>query len=1045
MAKLTRDILLQLEMLSLGSGLFRVAAEERSLAERKILETHEWQARLESFLVQAGNHGADWVYFRLECEAGGPKPEVFIYDRSSTLSCAESPIAVGQLHLELWNYGKVPFVFIFRPVGVEVFNLLQPPEFGTSGLLDPEPLDILPLTPAETLALAGATAKGISASQNQGWRRFSGRYFDNGSFWEAPENRDLGSSEKSSMSAMVQEMRTVRKKLEDEFAKHKTLPEDVARHAKPFVRRLLILTLMVRFMEARGIIPPDYFTNGTSKATNGFKSLLGSPKELLKALDRLAKDFNGDIFKVADRKGEVPIRSILKALVAHDNVLRPIADFADGSMKGEQRYFWERYSFRHLPVEAISYVYEDFLDGKSQSYFTPHHLVDLLLDEAMPSRRVRAAVEANPPKRKNLPPAFPVLDPSCGSGVFLVGAWQRLVEAFRLVDAAPTPERFKLLMEQNIHGVDKEPDSVELTIFSLCVALCSTFPVKENDPGYTFRKLQQLKFPNLKSDAKERRNIDLGDFFERRKFLISDRLRFQVIVGNPPFESELTTEAALFDQTPLDEAGKIWEPMPDKNIGYLFLRAVPPLLAQGGRACLMQNAGLIYNTKPQGFRKALLRNWHVPAVLDFASITGLFKTRTPTKKANSDSERSVGVKTIAVVVDQKTPEARDPVLHVTFRRTYALKEREIFEIDPQDLHWIPRNMAATEPRVWKANLLGGGRLLETYKTLTSVRTLEQFAKVVKKRGWVCQEGFIVGKNPECHHPEAMGLPVLNTTDFTDGKLDESQFGEMEDEWFHRPIELKLFSPPHLLVKEHETFPLVLRMMGDPLLFRHKIVGFSAPDTPEDRKELQSLHEFLRDNRKSAQFFAAFGPQYLIFRMGTPLKKSLMDLPYPEDGKVLFQGVQNHLRDDVLNFMIPLIKDNQRTQTELARDSKHKEVTDYVKVFLEVMRSAFPDLMSSGKPVDLGRAWLVAFHRGNEQPADFGDTDSLVEHLDGLLVKEMGKSLRCMRIVRHFHGKSLYILKPKPRRYWLKSAAIRDADEMFSWWAAQSAKTAETKA
>ena len=179
-------------------------------------------------------------------------------------------------------------------------------------------------------------------------------------------------------------------------------------------------------------------------------------------------------------------------------------------------------------------------------------------------------------------------------------------------------------------------------------------------------------------------------------------------------------------------------------------------------------------------------------------------------------------------------------------------------------------------------------------------------------------------------------------------------------------------------------------------------------------------------------------------MGTPLKKSLMDIPYPEDGKVLFSGVQNHLRDDVLNFMIPLIKDNQRTQAKLACDSKLKEVADYVKVYLEIMHSVFPDLKSSSKPVDLGRAWLVAFHRGDEPPADFGETESLVEHLDGLLIKEMGKSLRCMRIVRHFHGKSLYILKPKPRRYWLKSAAIRDADEMFAWWAAQSAKKAKTK-
>ena len=56
----------------------------------------------------------------------------------------------------------------------------------------------------------------------------------------------------------------------------------------------------------------------------------------------------------------------------------------------------------------------------------------------------------------------------------------------------------------------------------------------------------------------------------------------------------------------------------------------------------------------------------------------------------------------------------------------------------------------------------------------------------------------------------------------------------------------------------------------------------------------------------------------------------------------------------------------------------------------------------------------------------------MEHLDGILVKDLGRALRCWRIVRHFAGKELYILKPKPRRYWLKSAAVRDADEMFGW-------------
>jgi hypothetical protein len=1041
-------------MLAEGSGLFRVDQALRSSREKEILAKHPWKARLESLLVQAREHGVDWVYFRLESGTGGPKPEAYIFDHTSSLSASGSPADIAKLHLELWNYGKVPLAFVLRPTAVDIFNLLQAPEFGPSGLIQPVPLETLDLSPADTLAMGGALAKGIASHDDSKWQRFSGARFDNGSFWEMSENRELGSNERGSLATMVKEMRLVRQKLEKDFAKHHHLnlkPEE----SNAFVHRLLILTLMVRFMEAREIIPPGYFADMELLGATDFKSLLPHRTPLLRALDRLAADFNGDIFTLSDQPGEVPMRSILSSLPEPEKALQPIADFANGKISGGQLHFWERYSFRHLPVEAISYVYEDFLGGKSQSYFTPHHLVDLLLDEAMPPQRVRAALERHDPREADSTAAFPVLDPSCGSGVFLVGAWQRLVEGLRQIDPNPSPEVLKRLMQQNIHGVDVERDSVELTIFSLCVALCSAFPQKADEPEYTFKKLKELKFPNLKSDDKQRRNVHCRDFFIERRALIQTPLRYQLIIGNPPFESKLSPDAQeSFDSTPVDEAGKSWEPVPDRNISYLFLRAVPPLLEGGGIACLVQNASLLYNEKPAAFRKALFNNWHIPEILDFASISGLFKTRVPSKKGAADSEASVGVKTLAVMIEHRKPDPDHPVLHVTFRRTAALDEREVFEIDPQDLHWVPRNTASTDPRVWKADLLGGGRLLPTYNSLTSGETIESHIKKFKTtRHWVSSEGFIAANvesygdqavgaktryQPQ-HRPHYASLSTLETEGLSESGIDLALVQPCGLEWFLWPRDERLFQPPHLLIKEHESFPMVLRLDGEKLLFRDKVVGIAAPDTEEDRALLQQLYDFLRDNRRASQFFAAFGPQYLIFRVATPLKKNLMDLPYPKDGKLLFSGVQNYLRDDVIDFMIPLIKDTDKAQAGLAQDASDREVEEYIRVFLEVMRSAFPDLQSSGKPHDLGRAWCVAFHRGNGKGAEFGDTEALKKHLDGLLIKDMGRALRCWRIVRHFHGKNLYIVKPKPRRYWLKSAAVRDADEMFAWWSNQATK------
>lgn len=1042
MLSLPEKVFERLDMLAEGSGLFRVVSALRSQKEKAVLASHPWKARLEALLKRAETHNADWVYFRLECDAGGPKPEAYIFDHTSSLRAGGSPAEIAKLHLELWNYGKVPLAFVLRPTAVDIFNLLEAPDFGPSGLIPPTPLETLELSPADTLAMAGAAAKGIAALDETKWQRFSGARFDNGSFWEMHENRELGSNEKNSVAMMVEEMRDVRRKLEDHFAEYSKLPEDLLKYEKRFIHRLLILTLMVRFMEERGIIPPNYFKDKHHTEAADFQTLLRHRTPLLRAFDCLANDFNGDIFKLAEspEEGEVPMHRILRELPEPEKALSLIADFANGCMQGGQLHFWQRYSFRHLPVEAISYVYEDFLGNKSQSYFTPHHLVDLMLDEAMPPSKVIEALRSNDPRKEDSKPAFPVLDPSCGSGVFLVGAWHRLVEALHQLEPNPSPELLKRLMQQNIHGVDVEPDSVELTIFSLCVALCSVFPQNSEDPSFIFHKLRELKFPNLKSDARQRRNIHARDFFTERQALISSPLRFQLIVGNPPFESKLERECEkVFDKSSPDEAGKNWKPVPDDNISYLFLRAVPPLLEKGGNAFLIQNASLLYNDKPKTFRKALLNNWHVTEILDFASINGLFKKRVAGENGSADKQVASRIKVVAVMIENREPDKSKPLLHVTFRRTAALGERGFFEIDPQDLHWVPRQVAADDPRLWTADLLGGGRLLKTYNSLTDGETLKKHLTYLRQaHQWHYTEGFIEGvadKEIE-HRSQWKLLPSESFVEDTIPQVDQLKPSGITH--FERPRHDNLFYPPHLLIKENEGFPMVLRLSGEKLLFRDKIVGIAAPDTQADKEELQRIHAYLLQNRRATEFFTGFGPQYLIFRVGVPLKKSLDDLPYPKDGQVLFNGIQTYLRDDVIDFMIPLVKDTKHGQAQLAQDATSPELEDYSRVFLEVMRSAFPDLQSSGKPHDLGRAWCVAFHRGDCLGAEFGDTEALRKHLDGLLIKDMGRALRCLRIVRYFHGKNLYIVKPKPRRYWLKSAAVRDADEMFAWWSSQAA-------
>ena len=110
--------------------------------------------------------------------------------------------------------------------------------------------------------------------------------------------------------------------------------------------------------------------------------------------------FNGDVLSL-------PSESKLTA-----KSLKQFASLVESRTLKQQRYPWEQFSFVHLPVEFISHLYQRFIDGSTAVYIPPF-LTALLFDFAMPYEKLTGKER--------------VLDPACGSAVFLVGAFRRLV------------------------------------------------------------------------------------------------------------------------------------------------------------------------------------------------------------------------------------------------------------------------------------------------------------------------------------------------------------------------------------------------------------------------------------------------------------------------------------------------------------------------------------------------------------------------------------------------------------------------------------------
>src|SRR5258708_13435296 len=83
--------------------------------------------------------------------------------------------------------------------------------------------------------------------------------------------------------------------------------------------------------------------------------------------------------------------------------------------------FWA-YDFRFIPVEIISAIYEEFMkdaDLKRKrsegAYYTPRHLAETTLHVALEGQYTNVL-------------RWHVLDPACGSGIFLVAMFNLLAD-----------------------------------------------------------------------------------------------------------------------------------------------------------------------------------------------------------------------------------------------------------------------------------------------------------------------------------------------------------------------------------------------------------------------------------------------------------------------------------------------------------------------------------------------------------------------------------------------------------------------------------------
>jgi hypothetical protein len=351
-------------------------------------------------------------------------------------------------------------------------------------------------------------------------------------------------------------------------------PQLTQREMNFVVQRTIDRIVFLRIGEDRGIE-----TYGALLALSNGEHIY---KRLCELFYRADERYNSELFHFQKEKGRSEAPDKLALELELDD--KPLKDLINNLYYPDSPY-----EFSVLPADILGQVYEQFLgkvirltaghravvEDKPEVkkaggvYYTPTYIVDYIVKNT-----VGNLLEGKTPRQAT---KLRILDPACGSGSFLIGAYQYLLDWHRdwyVQDGAEkwargrspalhqtaggdwrltTVERKQILLN-NIYGVDIDPQAVEVTKLSLLLK------VLEGENEQTISR--QLKFfheralPDLGNNIKCGNSLIGPDFYAQQQMQLpddEDRYRlnvfdwqaefpeimkaggFDAVIGNPPY------------------------------------------------------------------------------------------------------------------------------------------------------------------------------------------------------------------------------------------------------------------------------------------------------------------------------------------------------------------------------------------------------------------------------------------------------------------------------------------------------------------------------
>lgn len=515
-----------------------------------------------------------------------------------------------------------------------------------------------------------------------------------------------------------------------------------------------------------------------------FCELLDNPKQIqafFEYLEDKEKGFNGDLFPLSAseyRQVRKMDYQVLKRLLLGEDIAE------------NQPSLFELYDFSIIPIEFISNVYELSIGQDNQkkegAYYTPLFLVDYILKETVDKKL----------SIKDSGYSCKVLDPACGSGIFLVETLRKIIEKY-IADTGidPKEERnkfkteIKSLAKENIYGVDKDESAVHIAIFSIYLTLLDYLEPAAIEDAF--------KFPLLLNT-----NFFYSDFFnETAEFNTQFKdIEFDFVLGNPPWmRGKGEKEKPLYikyvenrrerekvsDNRPQAEIG-------NKEIAQAFLLRCSDFSRHVTKCALIVTSKVLYNLQSKSFRKYFLHNFFIERVFELAPVR-----REVFDKSNDKAIAPACVLFFNFANDSSTDS--NIIEHIALKPSRFFSLFKIFTINRTDFKKVQQNKLKEYDWLWKVLVYGSypdfnfiKRLKYDYLTLKN--TIEN------SKDLIIGQGVMVGGGDKNDASDLVGKPFIDTrSDIKQYWINPNNKKKWVFDIVHRIRNKELYKAPVLLI------------------------------------------------------------------------------------------------------------------------------------------------------------------------------------------------------------------------------------------------------